>query len=232
MLGGDLTRPEHALLSGVVRSAPYDTPGIRLRHVDLPPAPTPRDLDALVTELGVDGPDEVALRSGWRWVPGFTPVTVPAPDDRAAGLRRGGVYLITGGLGGIGTAVAEDLAARCGARVVLLGRNVAGAEGTVARIAAAGGTALVLAADVTSLSDLRSVRDTVVREYGRIDGIVHAAGVAGGGVTELRTRAEMEPVLAPKVAGHLRPAPSGSARWPTAPRWRWRTCDRRHTRSM
>jgi acyl carrier protein len=32
---------------------------------------------------------------------------------------------------------------------------------------------------------------------------VHAAGVAGGGVTEMRTRAEMMPVLAPKVAGTL-----------------------------
>jgi acyl carrier protein len=56
---------------------------------------------------------------------------------------------------------------------------------------------------VTDPGALRAVRDAALREFGRLDGIVHAAGVADGGVTELRDRAAMMPVLAPKVAGTL-----------------------------
>jgi acyl carrier protein len=50
---------------------------------------------------------------------------------------------------------------------------------------------------------MRAVRADILSRYGRLDGIVHAAGVAGGGLTETRTRAEMMPVLAAKVAGTL-----------------------------
>src|SRR5262249_61060319 len=68
------------------------------------------------------GDDAVALRRGGRWLRGPQPIEVPATGAHA-GLRQGGVYVVTGGTGGIGITVAEDLARRCRARVALLSRT-------------------------------------------------------------------------------------------------------------
>jgi acyl carrier protein len=67
----------------------------------------------------------------------------------------------------------------------------------------AGATVLVLAADVTDPDDLRGVLTEVEARFGGLDGIVHAAGVPGGGMAEVKDRAAAEAVLAPKLAGTL-----------------------------
>ncbi|MBO4207994.1 SDR family oxidoreductase, partial [Micromonospora echinofusca] len=80
-----------------------------------------------------------------------------------------------------------------------VGRAIA----AVRRIEEAGGEALVLAADVTDADDLRRVRRETLTMFGAIHGIVHAAGVPGGGVAEVKERADAERVLAPKLLGTL-----------------------------
>ena len=87
--------------------------------------------------------------------------------------------LITGGGSGIGQATAAEVAARGGA-VAVLDRDAAGVDTTVARVRAAGGTAIPLAVDV---SDERSVREavtTAIADLGRLDGVVTAAGIFHG----------------------------------------------------
>jgi NAD(P)-dependent dehydrogenase (short-subunit alcohol dehydrogenase family) len=223
VLDNDLVRPEHAMIAGLTRSAPYDLPGLRLRHLDT--APGDGGFDQLADEIGADpahAPDAVALRGGHRWAPVVDQVRVPAPADPVAGLRAGGVYLITGGLGAIGLAVAEDFARRAQARLVLLGRTplpppdewdayltanctdqIGRAIAAIRRITGAGGEVATAAADVTDPAALRVVRERLFERYGRLDGIVHAAGVAGGGLTATRTTAAMAPVMAAKVTGTL-----------------------------
>ena len=204
--GPDLTRPEHATVAGVARVLPLEHPELTVRHVDADPATS--DVDALLGELfrlpdGVPGP--VALRGGRRWVRDHLPVRVPAPAEPAAGLRERGVYVVTGGLGGLGRTLAEDLARRVRARLVLVGRSEpsAAAAAAVRRMEEAGAEVLVLAADVTDPAGARRVRDAAVERWGRVDGLLHAAGVPGGGLVELKDRAVAEAVLAPKLTGTL-----------------------------
>jgi acyl carrier protein len=60
---------------------------------------------------------------------------------------------------------------------------------------------MIAAADVSDADAMRRVvRDARLR-YGRIDGVVHAAGVAGGGLVALKTREAAARVLAAKVQG-------------------------------
>ncbi|MEU8188791.1 SDR family NAD(P)-dependent oxidoreductase, partial [Micromonospora carbonacea] len=181
--------------------------------------------DALVAELRrpVDpAHPEVALRGSRRWVTGYEQVTVDAEAEPGA-LRDGGRYVITGGLGGIGITLAEDFAARAKAKLVLLARSglpprerwddhlaVHGADdragraiAAIRRMEAGGASVLVLAADVTDPADLRRVRAAAEAEFGGIDGIVHAAGLPGGGMAEVKDRAEADRVFAPKLAGTL-----------------------------
>ncbi|BCJ28485.1 type I polyketide synthase [Actinocatenispora sera] len=217
VLGDDVTDPVAAGAAAAAWSLPTELPGVvTVRHVD---AAHPSEVAAIAAELRVPPSGEyaqtVALRRGRRWAPEFEPVPLPAGVGE---LPDRGVYLITGGTGGIGGTVAEDLARRCRARIVLLARTPlppreqwpARSGGTdragrtlaaIARIEAAGGQVLPVAADVTDAAALRAVRERILAEYGRLDGIVHAAGVPGGGLIAMKTREAVEAVLAPKIAG-------------------------------
>ncbi|MEU7715502.1 SDR family NAD(P)-dependent oxidoreductase [Micromonospora chalcea] len=221
--GDDLVRPEHATLAGLARVLPAELPGLTVRLLDTDPAA--RGVAALVAELRspVDAEHpEVALRGDRRWLGGYEQVSVAAEDEPGV-LREEGRYLITGGLGGIGVTLAEDFARRARAKLVLLARSglperddwdahlavhggadrAGRAIAAIRRMEAAGADVLVLAADVTDPDDLRRVRDEAERRFGGLDGIVHAAGLPGGGMAEVKERDEAQRVLAPKLAGTL-----------------------------
>jgi phthiocerol/phenolphthiocerol synthesis type-I polyketide synthase E len=223
VLGGDLVHPEHATVAGIARVVPLELPWLDVRHLDLDPSGTPAA--AVLAELcrppGPPPGGPLALRRGRRWLREHQPVTLPAAGE--VGLRERGRYLITGGLGGIGITLAEDLARRSRARLALLSRGglpprerweahlaahgerdrVGRAVSAIRRMEAAGADVLVLAADVTDPARLREVRDEIIARFGGLDGIVHAAGLPGGGMAEVRERPAAQAVLAPKLAGTL-----------------------------
>ncbi|WP_254244959.1 SDR family oxidoreductase [Hymenobacter sp. BRD67] len=66
--------------------------------------------------------------------------------------------------------------AEAGARVVVMGRDAARAEARAAAIRAVGGEALVILADVLDTAQLEAARDQILVTWGRIDGLVNAAG--------------------------------------------------------
>ena len=89
---------------------------------------------------------------------------------------NGKVALVTGASSGIGRATAETLAAN-GARVAInFHRNEAGAEAVRAQITGAGGSAIVVQADVTRASEVQSLVEHTVNEFGPIDILVNNAG--------------------------------------------------------
>jgi len=97
----------------------------------------------------------------------------------------GRVALVTGASSGIGEATALALAA-AGVQVAVSGRRKDRLEGLVARIAAAGGTALALHGDVAVEADATSLVEQTVSRFGRIDILVNSAGVnEAGGVASL-----------------------------------------------
>lgn len=71
----------------------------------------------------------------------------------------------------------------------------------VQRLESDGATVEIGVADVTDLDAMRKVVSEATERYGRIDGVVLAAGIAGEGVILLKDPAEAAAVLAPKVAG-------------------------------
>ena len=116
-------------------------------------------------------------------------------------LKPRGVYLITGGLGGIGLTLAHWFAANTSARLALTARTpLAPREqwdkwlaehgpddqtATIIRsirdIEASGGDVLTIAADVADINQMKCAIDLVRERWGGIDGVVHAAGVPGTG---------------------------------------------------
>ncbi len=89
------------------------------RGLDL--APGAADPAALLAEFLAGTEPVVALRGGRRWLPAFGPL--PLAEPRESPFRRGGFYWLTGGLGGMGLGLARELAAHCGARLLLTSRR-------------------------------------------------------------------------------------------------------------
>ncbi|OJH33933.1 type I polyketide synthase [Cystobacter ferrugineus] len=123
-------RPLKALVQGPVSVIPQELPGCMCRGIDvgLPAAGDAALLREwsrrLVTEVEGGATERaVALRATGRWVREYVPLRSSAPTPEQVPLRQGGVYLITGGLGGVGLTLAEHLARRVSARLVLTGRT-------------------------------------------------------------------------------------------------------------
>ena len=230
-IAGESVSPARSTVLGPVRVIPREFPDVACRLVDVR-RPSPGSfqeehlLHMLADEVGAaPGPDAViAYRGSDRWVQTFEPHRLARPAAAAPRrLRKGGVYLITGGLGGLGLAVAEHLARDLKAKLVLMGRRALPAPGEwsawlaahdaadpvsrgirkVRELEALGAEVSVVGADVTLPADVKRVVDETLRRFGALHGVFHTAGVLDDGVIALKTRASAEAVLAPKVAGTL-----------------------------
>ena len=87
----------------------------------------------------------------------------------------GRVALVTGGNGGIGGMFCRALAA-CGAKVIVLGRNLERCQKVVDEIVTGGGEADAISADVTDEAAMLRVKEEVERKYGKLNILINAAG--------------------------------------------------------
>ena len=113
-----------------------------------------------------------------------------------------GEFIVTGGTGGLGLALAERMAQRGARRIVLLGRREP--EAAVQERIAAIDAAEFLRCDVADAASVEALADRITAGDITPTGIVHAAGVAGDGFIANKDRATFDAVLAPKVEGSLR----------------------------
>ena len=212
--GEEALEPGRAALLGVCRVIPREFPHIACRSLDVRlPATNGNSLLVLAgrvlaeLDLPAEADPVAALRGRYRWVQELAPVPQPPGQGIPARLRERGVYLITGGLGGLGLEVADWLARTVSARLVLVGRTpLAEGDGRLDRIReleALGAEVMVAAADVTDEAALAAVRDRAFARFGAVHGVIHAAGRPGGGILQVKTRDAAEAVLAPKVRGAL-----------------------------
>jgi acyl transferase domain-containing protein/acyl carrier protein len=233
----DPLSPGKAAVLGAVNVIPREYFNISCRSIDivLPQSDSQKNrlVDRILTEFSLYTPDTdsneavVAYRGDYRWVQIFEPLPmemeIEEGKDKIPQLKPEGVYLITGGLGGIGLVLAEHLARQVQAKLVLTGRSnfpqpdqweqwlsthppedrICQKIKKLQDLEKAGAEVLVCSADVGDLNRMQDVVTRALRRFRRIDGVIHAAGLPDGGVIPLRTRETIEPILAPKVKGTL-----------------------------
>ncbi len=223
--------PEKATLLGPCKVIPQEYPGVSCQSIDVVPAAggwrAEQLAEQLLAEIAARTPEPaVAYRGRQRWAQSFEPAHIGPAKPGAAGLRERGVYMITGGLGAIGLAVAEELARAARARLVLLGRAGLPApeaweawlaahdadEPTsrlIARlraIEALGAEVLVLRADVADAPAMRAVLQQIDARFSALHGVIHSAGVVGArafGLIEEAGPAECAQHFQAKVRGTL-----------------------------
>ena len=221
-------QPTKALLLGPCRVMPRELPHVTCRSIDvsLPPAGSwqrERLVEQLLAEVASDATELViAYRAGERWTQSYQSVKLDAASG-SAGLRQQGVYLITGGLGGLGLELAAWLAETVQAKLVLVSRSPlptktawsqwlaqhAEHDPTSEKIRrlqaceAHGGEVLTIAADVTDCAQMQAVLQEVRKRFGALHGVVHAAGTLDDTLMQLKEPDSALGVIAPKVQGAL-----------------------------
>ncbi|MFV3130826.1 type I polyketide synthase [Niveispirillum sp. KHB5.9] len=187
-------------MRGFLRVAATEQVGVPLRLVDLPAQPTQAEAGWLARHLLAGGDeDQVALRGGRRLAARLVRCDAGPGSPR---LDPEGAYLVTGGLGGIGLRLAEQLAAWGARHLALLGRRVPGPEAltVLARLAGAGVSVRTFAVDVGDADALGRVLESV-RAMAPLRGIFHAAATLDDAVIANLTPDRMATVLGAKLAG-------------------------------
>jgi acyl transferase domain-containing protein/acyl carrier protein len=227
--GKELTEPEKASLIGPVRVIPQEYSHIHCRSVDvvLPPPESPAE-ERLMTQLlnEIQQPSEariIAYRGDRRWVETFSPVPLAFEQKRPSQLKEKGVYLITGGLGGLGLILAEHLANRVQAKLILIGRSqfperkmwvkwqadhfeedpTSRKIQKIKAIEALGSQVLVVQADVAKQTEMTDAITRAQRQVGKIDGVFHLAGTLADASIGNKTEAMAKKVFRPKITGTL-----------------------------
>jgi acyl transferase domain-containing protein/acyl carrier protein len=225
--GDRVFAPSRATLLGPCKTIPHEYRNVTCRHIDLHVPQLAEDYSRLIEDLisecksGVD--DVVAYRGRYRWIQLFDHLRVPSAAENSPRLRKGGTYLITGGLGGIGLVIAEFLAQTVHAKLILVGRTPFperemwpqwladhASEDRVSlkikklqAIESAGGEVVVFSGDTSDRDRMRQIVEKGLSHFGPIQGVIHAAGVAGDGIIDLKTKEITKEVLEPKVKGTL-----------------------------
>ncbi|AKT41311.1 type I polyketide synthase [Chondromyces crocatus] len=127
----------------------------------------------------------------------------PVAPLRRGQLRPDGTYLVTGGLGGLGLALAEWLVGEGARHLVLVGRNAPSptAHEVIRRLETAGARVFAGRADVADRVALADLLAEVRRTSPPLRGIFHAAAVLDDGIALELDRARVRRVMAPKVDG-------------------------------
>jgi NAD(P)-dependent dehydrogenase (short-subunit alcohol dehydrogenase family)/acyl carrier protein len=228
VLGTESIHPVKAVLRGPCKVIRQEYATVACRSIDL----FSSDEEALgVDRLGLrlaaeilsGGEDQFcAFRDGQRWVPFVAPVQIDAPFDDVPRLKEGGVYFVTGGLGGIGFAFAEHVYRTRNAKLVLVGRTglppreqwdgllaanqddrVTERVRKISGLIEAGAEVLIITADVANQGQMDDAVQQALARFGAVHGVFHAAGLPGQGLTQLKTVQAVAQVMAPKIQGTL-----------------------------
>lgn len=118
-------------------------------------------------------------------------------------FRNKGVYVITGGMGKLGSIVAEYLARTYNARIALLSRSDLNEEKykIIDNIKKLNGDVIFIKADVSQKSDVDNAINTVKNHFGSIHGVFHCAGIADDKLLKNKSLKEVENVISAKVKG-------------------------------
>jgi acyl transferase domain-containing protein len=208
-IGCERPCPEKAPLLGLCRVAPQEFAHIHCRFLDIdlqghpanPEEPMYGQLaEQLVSEIdGRPSESAIARRGSQRWTQGFDPVRIE--QGSANLLRRGGTYLLSGGLSGNGFSIARYLADKWKANLVLIEtENGAGRPRTesiiskqrVQKLEELGARVLLLSADITSKQKLQNAWTTAESRFGEIHGVIHAEEPVGENTFRTISEAQRE----------------------------------------
>jgi acyl transferase domain-containing protein/acyl carrier protein len=185
---------------GLGKTVALEHPELNCTCVDLDESDTA--VESLLREIRHgNGENQVALRGSLRYVPRLV-----RDRSRTAQVPEAppkGTYLVTGGMGGLGLVIADELVRHGLRHLVLAGRSAPGAAAAeqISKWEQAGVQVKVARADVSQQAEVRDLLTDISQAMPPLRGVIHAAGVLDDGVLAQQTWDRFAKVMAPKVAG-------------------------------
>lgn len=228
--GENVLCPQKALIIGPCKVFAQEYPMVTMcRCIDIIFTKNRIDIKNIAERLILDtshstNESVIAYRNQYRWAQVFEPTILSGSTDTSSlSLRKNGVYLITGGLGGLGLVVASFLKDMVQAKLVLVYKSPIpnrnewqdwldtnpGNDETSKKIRAiielesSGNEVVLYQADVSDFQTMKNIIGLVIDTFGTINGVFHSAGIAGGGIIPLKTKEIASRVMNPKVKGTL-----------------------------
>ncbi|VXD25132.1 amino acid adenylation domain-containing protein [Planktothrix paucivesiculata] len=160
-------------------------------------------IKSILEEPASDRGQEIVLRAGQRYVRTLYPLVLPHPSQDH--LRTNGVYLILGGMGGIGLTLSQYLAENYQARLILIGRSQLDRQkkDQIADLESRGGTVFYGQADATNFDSMKQVIAEAKARFGSIHGVFHSALVLEDKSLASMDENALRVALAPKVKGSV-----------------------------
>ena len=218
-----LENVHQSMTGALVRVLAQENPTIQTKVVDITPETLPEELADIVNReihTKATGEGIVAIRNQQRLTRSLEKINIPTNSDRIS-PSEGDTWLITGGTSGVGTEIALVLANQTKINLVLTGRHPLPPKeewqssnldaATTKRIQAIqqleslGATVMYQAVDVTDYLGMEELVKTIESRFGKLDGVIHAAGVADNTTFKLLQKSDktISKVLAPKVQGTI-----------------------------
>ncbi|WP_438431721.1 SDR family NAD(P)-dependent oxidoreductase [Gorillibacterium sp. sgz500922] len=214
----DRLQPENATLIGLGKVVYQEYPHLQCKAMDLDDSTGARDI---LPELFTNAKTyQSAYRDGKRYVEVFREVNVEQAEPRELEWKPSGVYVITGGMGGIGLEMAKYISASTPVTLALINRTpfpdrgdwntyldsgdnerIQTAITCLLEIESKGSRVECIPADVSDLQEMDAVLRSLRERYGRINGVIHGAGIAGAGYVLTKDIAVFTNVMKPKVEG-------------------------------
>jgi len=180
-------------LSGLLKTAALENPQIVGQLILVPAETTDEELARYLEAEKAHGPDpliryEEGRRQVWRWE------EVAAESEQPPiAFKDDGVYLITGGRGGLGVVFTKEILEQTReGRVVLTGRTA---------WSPASERVSYRQVDLGELDQVKQLIAGIQEEYGKLNGILHGAGMIADNFILKKSSAEFREVLLPKVTG-------------------------------
>ncbi|QUH28423.1 SDR family NAD(P)-dependent oxidoreductase [Vallitalea guaymasensis] len=173
-------------------------------------------LDYIIQEINSKNKEEVVVyRNNIRYVERLKEI-IPSGQDSSELLIDSGVYIVTGGLGGIGYETAKKICETTkDTTLIVIGRSELVTSGDIdpgqekmlekynryTTLAHLSKNIEYYKADISKYDRMEEILTTVRKKYGKINGVIHAAGIGGGRLIESTTVEDIDAMLKPKVYG-------------------------------
>lgn len=231
VIGNEIIEPLKSCVLSLCRVLPLENKNYRFNAIDVESVENSAFCSRFASNIihtaltglyqkNYEAPLVLAFRNQYCWKPTYKNISI---DEKNSGLSfKSGVYFITGGLGAMGLTIADWLSKKISnATLVLIARTpfpdqVAwddwqkhhGLDDVISekiqklkQIKKRGCHLIIASGDVANYTQMKDLVETIEKDYGKITGIFHLAGVAGEGIAVLKNMTTMHSVLASKIQG-------------------------------
>lgn len=162
----------------------------------------------------------IAFRNGERYEDELEILDIDSIDEENIEIKEDGVYVITGGTGGLGLEIAKYLASNNKVKIALIGRSEAPqrslwekmlrdgsnqkwskAISIITEIESMGSRVEYFTGDISKEQSVNDILNKVRGIFGKINGIIHSAGIAGNSFIKVESEETFKAVISPKILG-------------------------------